>query len=81
VETEKSLWAVVNDADRQALFEDAEDLAAFEETANEPNLSFEEALKQIAPIEKGLRQAKAGQFASRLELARVSGRRRRKGSQ
>jgi len=47
VETERSLSALVNDAVRQALAEDAADLAAFEERAREPNLSFELVLKDL----------------------------------
>jgi len=47
VETEKSLSALVNDAVRQAMAEDAEDLAAFEDRAREPNLSFEAVLKDL----------------------------------
>jgi hypothetical protein len=37
----------VNTAIRQALAEDAEDLAAFEERAREPNLAFEDVLKDL----------------------------------
>lgn len=47
VETERSLSALVNDAVRQAMAEDAEDLAAFEDRAKEPNLSFEAVLKDL----------------------------------
>jgi len=47
VETEKSLSAIVNDAVRRTLTEDAEDLAAFEERAKEPNLSFGAVLKDL----------------------------------
>jgi predicted transcriptional regulator len=47
VETERSLSALVNQAVRQALAEDAEDLAAFEERAKEPNLSFETVLRDL----------------------------------
>ena len=38
---ETSISALVNGAVRQALSEDAEDLAAFDERAAEPNLPFE----------------------------------------
>jgi hypothetical protein len=37
----------VNAAIRQALAEDAEDLAAFEDRAREPNLAFEDVLKDL----------------------------------
>jgi hypothetical protein len=38
---------LVNDAVRLNLAEDAEDLAAFEERAKEPNLAFEDVLKDL----------------------------------
>jgi hypothetical protein len=38
---------IVNDAVRQALREDAEDLAAFKERAEEPTLSYEELLDHL----------------------------------
>ena len=47
VETERSVSEIVNDAVRQTLIEDAEDLAAFEERAKEPSLSFEAVLKDL----------------------------------
>lgn len=47
VETEKSFSEVVNEAVRQSLAEDAEDLAAFEERTGEPNLAFEAVLKDL----------------------------------
>lgn len=46
-ETDHSISDLVNEAVRQALSEDAEDLAAFEERAKEPNLSFENVLKDL----------------------------------
>ena len=46
-ETDRSVSELVNDAVRQSLAEDAEDLAAFEERAAEPNLSFEDAVKSL----------------------------------
>ena len=46
-ETERSLSELVNAAVRQSLAEDAEDLAAFEERAGEPNLAFEAVLKTL----------------------------------
>ena len=46
-ETEQSVSELVNAAVRQSLAEDAEDLAAFEERAKEPNLTFEAVLKDL----------------------------------
>ncbi|UCC81600.1 MAG: CopG family transcriptional regulator [Gemmatimonadota bacterium] len=46
-ETDRSVSDLVNDAVRFALGEDAEDLAAFEERAGEPSLSFEDVLKDM----------------------------------
>lgn len=46
-ETERSLSALVNDAVRASLTEDAEDLAAFEARAAEPSLSFESVVKDL----------------------------------
>jgi hypothetical protein len=46
-ETDKSISELVNDAVRLNLAEDAEDLAAFAERANEPNLAFEDVLKDL----------------------------------
>jgi hypothetical protein len=46
-QTERSLSQLVNAAIRQALAEDAEDLAAFEDRAREPNLAFEDVLKDL----------------------------------
>ncbi|MBT6143873.1 MAG: CopG family transcriptional regulator [Gemmatimonadetes bacterium] len=46
-ETERTISDLVNDAVRTALSEDAEDLAAFQERAAEPNLSFEEVVKSL----------------------------------
>ena len=47
IETSTSISAVVNDAVRMALAEDADDLAAFEERASEPLISFEDTLKEL----------------------------------
>jgi len=44
---EKSLSELINQAVRWSLVEDAEDLAAFEERKNEPNLDFEKVLKDL----------------------------------
>jgi hypothetical protein len=46
-ETDQSVSELVNAAVRQSLAEDAEDLAAFEERAREPNLAFEAVLKDL----------------------------------
>ncbi|MEJ2745411.1 MAG: ribbon-helix-helix protein, CopG family [bacterium] len=46
-ETSKSVSEIVNDAIRLALAEDAEDLAAFDERAKEPVITFEKALKEL----------------------------------
>lgn len=47
VETSRSMSELINDAVREALAEDAEDLAAFEERQNEPVLSFEAFVKEL----------------------------------
>ena len=47
LETSRSLSDIVNDAVQQALIEDAEDLAAFEERINEPLVSYETVLKEL----------------------------------
>lgn len=46
-ETHRSLSSIVNDAVRQALMEDEEDLAAFEARESEPTLSYEAMLKAL----------------------------------
>lgn len=46
-ETDRSISELVNDAVRLNLAEDAEDLAAFKERAKEPNLAFEDILKDL----------------------------------
>ncbi|MBJ6749644.1 ribbon-helix-helix protein, CopG family [Geomonas anaerohicana] len=47
LETSRSVSDLVNDAVRNTLAEDAEDLAAFEERVNEPLLTYESVLKQL----------------------------------
>jgi hypothetical protein len=47
VETSRSVSQLVNDAVRETLTEDAEDLAAFEERANEPLIGYEGMLKGL----------------------------------
>lgn len=46
-ETDRSISDLVNDAVKTSLAEDAEDLSAFEERASEPNLSFEQVVKDL----------------------------------
>jgi hypothetical protein len=46
-ETDRSISELVNDAVKEALAEDAEDLAAFEDRASEPDLRFEDVLKDL----------------------------------
>ena len=47
VETSRSVSKLVNDAVREALAEDAEDLASFEERAGEPLISYDEMVKRL----------------------------------
>jgi len=47
VETDRTISELVNEAVRLRLAEDAEDLAAFEERAREPNLRFEDVLTDL----------------------------------
>ena len=44
---DKSLSELINQAVRWSLVEDAEDLAAFAERNNEPNLDFEKVLRDL----------------------------------
>ena len=46
-ETSSSISEIVNNAVKLALAEDAEDLAAFEQRAKEPLVSFEDVLKEL----------------------------------
>ena len=46
-ETEQSVSDLVNEAVRQSLLEDAEDIAAFDERAGEPVLSFTDVVKDL----------------------------------
>jgi hypothetical protein len=46
-ETDRSMSDLVNDAVKLSLAEDAEDLVAFGERAQEPNLLFEDFLKDM----------------------------------
>jgi len=47
VETSRSISALVNEAVRESLAEDAEDLEAFEKRASEPLLSYDEMVKRL----------------------------------
>lgn len=46
-ETERSVSDLVNDAVRYSLAEDADDHASFDERKDEPNLEFEDVLKDM----------------------------------
>jgi hypothetical protein len=43
----KSVSELINESVRVAMAEDAEDLIAFEERKNEPDISFEEMVKRL----------------------------------
>lgn len=47
VETSRSVSDIVNEAVREALAEDAEDIMAFEERAKEPLISYDEMIKRL----------------------------------
>ena len=47
VETSQSLSKLVNDAIKESLAEDAEDIAAFEERVREPLISYETMIKRL----------------------------------
>ena len=47
IETSKSISELVNEAVKESLAEDAEDITAFEERANEPLVSFSEMVKRL----------------------------------
>jgi hypothetical protein len=47
IETSKSISELVNKAVKEALAEDAEDIAAVEERANEPLVSFSEMVMRL----------------------------------
>jgi hypothetical protein len=46
-ELDRSVSDLVNEAVRLSLAEDAEDLAAFDERAHEPNLPFEDVVRDL----------------------------------
>ncbi|MFN2354871.1 MAG: CopG family transcriptional regulator [Desulfopila sp.] len=47
VETSRSITELVNEAVREALSEDAEDHAAFDQRLNEPLVSYEQMIKKL----------------------------------
>ena len=47
VETSRSMSDLINEIVKEALAEDAEDLMAFDERANEPLMSYEEMVKRL----------------------------------
>jgi len=47
VETSRSVSELVNEAVRESLAEDAEDLAVFRERAGEPLISYDEMIKRL----------------------------------
>jgi len=47
LETSRSVSDLVNQAVREALAEDAEDLAAFEQRADDPLVSYDEMVKRL----------------------------------
>ena len=47
IETSRSVSDLVNNAIRNSLAEDAEDLAAFEQRASEPLISYEAMIKRL----------------------------------
>jgi len=47
LETSRSMSELVNEAVKEALAEDAEDLGAFDERAGEPLISYDEMVKKL----------------------------------
>ncbi len=47
IETSRSMSDLINDAIREELSEDADDLAAFEARKNEPTVTFEDFVKDL----------------------------------
>ncbi|MFT5730921.1 MAG: hypothetical protein ACI8PB_005112 [Desulforhopalus sp.] len=47
VETSRSITDLVNEAVREALSEDAEDIIAFEKRKNEPLISYDQMVKKL----------------------------------
>jgi hypothetical protein len=46
-ETSRSMSEIINEALKESLAEDAEDLAAFDERADEPLISYEQMVKKL----------------------------------
>ncbi len=47
LETSRSMSEIINDAVKEALSEDADDLAVFDERADEPLISYEQMVKRL----------------------------------
>ena len=47
LETSRSMSEIINEAVKEALAEDAEDLAAFDEREHEPLISYEQMVKRL----------------------------------
>ena len=47
LETSRSMSALINEAVRESIAEDAEDLAAFDKRADEPLISYDEMVKRL----------------------------------
>ncbi len=47
LETSRSMSEIINEAVKEALAEDAEDLAAFDERVDEPLISYEQMVKKL----------------------------------
>ena len=47
VETSRSMSNLINEIVKEVLAEDAEDISAFDERANEPLISYEQIVKRI----------------------------------
>ncbi len=47
LETSRSMSKIINEAVRETLAEDADDLAVFEERADEPLISYEQMVKRL----------------------------------
>ena len=47
IETSRSMSDLINEAVRESIAEDAEDLAAFDERADEPLISYDEMVKRL----------------------------------
>jgi len=47
IETSQSMSEIINEVLKEALSEDADDLAAFDERANEPLISYEQMVKRL----------------------------------